>query len=85
VPASELSAFSAERLDAIPGLREIRRYGAASDCCGSRGGTVDPSETPDETTGTSICSTRRAVSREVGEKWLVMRWWEGTPSARARR
>ena len=43
------------------------------------------SETP-ETYGAEHLLTRRAVSREVGEKLVaLMRWWEDYTSARAPR
>ena len=50
--------------------------GAASDLLVRHGGTVILSETP-ETYGAEHLLTRRAVSREVGEKLVgLMRWWE---------
>ena len=50
--------------------------GAASDLLVAHGGTVILSETP-ETYGAEHLLTRRAVSREVGEKLVgLMRWWE---------
>src|ERR1700742_3160915 len=49
---------------------------AASDLLVRHGGTVILSETP-ETYGAEHLLTRRAVSREVGEKLVgLMRWWE---------
>src|SRR5260370_14553924 len=50
--------------------------GAASDLLVRPGGTVILSETA-ETYGAEHLLTRRAVSREVGEKLVArMRWWE---------
>ena len=49
------------------------------------GGTVILSETP-ETYGAEHLLTRRAVSREVGEKLVgLMHWWEDYTAARGRR
>jgi altronate hydrolase len=50
--------------------------GVASDLVVRNGGTVILAETT-ETYGAEHLFTRRAVSREVGEKLVdLMRWWE---------
>src|SRR5439155_935937 len=63
-------------LDGYSGVSANPALGAASDLLVRHGGTVILSETP-ETYGAEHLLTRRAVSREVGEKLVgLMRWWE---------
>src|SRR5208283_3697230 len=58
------------------GISANPALGAASDLLVRHGGTVILSETP-ETYGAEHLLTRRAVSREVGEKLVgLMKWWE---------
>ncbi|GAB4170101.1 MAG: altronate dehydratase family protein [Thalassobaculales bacterium] len=62
--------------DGFSGLTANPALGAASDLLVRHGGTVILSESP-ETYGAEHLLTRRAVSREVGEKLVaVMKWWE---------
>ena len=62
--------------DGYSGVSANPALGAASDLLVRNGGTVILSETP-ETYGAEHLLTRRAVSREVGEKLVeLMRWWE---------
>ncbi|PZW43139.1 altronate hydrolase [Humitalea rosea] len=62
--------------DGYSGITANPALGAASDLIVRHGGTVILSETP-ETYGAEHLLTRRAVSREVGEKLVgLMRWWE---------
>ena len=62
--------------DGYSGISANPALGAASDLLVRHGGTVILSETP-ETYGAEHLLTRRAVSREVGEKLVgLMRWWE---------
>ncbi len=62
--------------DGYSGISANPALGAASDLVVRHGGTVILSETP-ETYGAEHLLTRRAVSREVGEKLVaLMRWWE---------
>ena len=62
--------------DGYSGVSANPALGAASDILVRHGGTVILSETP-ETYGAEHLLTRRAVSREVGEKLVaLMRWWE---------
>ena len=62
--------------DGYSGVSANPALGAASDLLVRHGGTVILSETP-ETYGAEHLLTRRAVSREVGEKLVaLMRWWE---------
>jgi altronate hydrolase len=82
-----------QRTDGGAAMRRLRRLfrrlrqsgaGRASDLVVRHGGTVILSETP-ETYGAEHLLTRRAVSREVGEKLVaLMRWWEDY-TARERR
>ncbi|HLI10608.1 MAG TPA: altronate dehydratase family protein [Alphaproteobacteria bacterium] len=63
--------------DGYSGISANPALGAASDLLVKHGGTVILSETP-ETYGAEHLLTRRAVSREVGEKLVgLMKWWEG--------
>ena len=77
VPASELIvALQCGGSDGYSGVSANPALGAASDLLVRHGGTVMLSETP-ETYGAEHLLTRRAVSREVGEKLVaLMRWWE---------
>jgi altronate hydrolase len=62
--------------DGYSGITANPALGAASDLLVRHGGTVILSETP-ETYGAEHLLTRRAVSREVGEKLVaLMKWWE---------
>ncbi len=76
-PASELMvALQCGGSDGYSGVSANPALGAASDLVVQHGGTVILSETP-ETYGAEHLLTRRAVSREVGEKLVaLMRWWE---------
>jgi altronate hydrolase len=77
VPASELKvALQCGGSDGYSGITANPALGAASDLVVRHGGTVILSETP-ETYGAEHLLTRRATSREVGEKLVaLMRWWE---------
>ncbi len=71
--------------DGYSGVSANPALGAASDLVVRHGGAVILSETP-ETYGAEHLFTRRAVSREVGEKLVeLMRWWEEYTGARAPR
>jgi altronate hydrolase len=62
--------------DGYSGISANPALGAASDLVVRNGGTVILSETP-ETFGAEHLLTRRAVSREVGEKLVaLMDWWD---------
>ena len=77
VPASELTvALQCGGSDGYSGVSANPALGAASDLVVRHGGTVILAETP-ETYGAEHLLTRRAVSREVGEKLVgLMRWWD---------
>src|SRR5277367_1158866 len=77
VPVSELTvALQCGGSDGYSGVSANPALGVASDLVVRHGGTVILSETP-ETYGAEHLLTRRAVSREVGEKLVsLMRWWE---------
>ena len=77
VPVKELTvALQCGGSDGYSGVSANPALGAASDLIVQHGGTVILSETP-ETYGAEHLLTRRAVSREVGEKLVaLMRWWE---------
>jgi arabinonate dehydratase len=77
VAASELMvALQCGGSDGYSGISANPALGAASDLVVRHGGSVILSETP-ETYGAEHLLTRRAVSREVGEKLVsLMRWWE---------
>jgi altronate hydrolase len=77
VPASALTvALQCGGSDGYSGVSANPALGVASDLLVRHGGTVILSETP-ETYGAEHLLTRRAVSREVGEKLVgLMRWWE---------
>ena len=76
-PASELTvALQCGGSDGYSGVSANPALGIASDMLVAQGGTVILSETP-ETYGAEHLLTRRARSREVGEKLVgLMRWWE---------
>jgi altronate hydrolase len=77
VPASELMvALQCGGSDGYSGVSANPALGAASDLLVRHGGTVILSETP-ETYGAEHLFTRRAVSRDVGQKLVdLMTWWE---------
>ncbi len=77
VPASALTvALQCGGSDGYSGISANPALGVASDLLVRNGGSVILSETP-ETYGAEHLLTRRAVSREVGEKLVaLMRWWE---------
>jgi altronate hydrolase len=77
VPASELTvALQCGGSDGYSGVSANPALGAASDLLVRHGGTVILSETP-ETYGAEHLLTRRAISKDVGEKLVaLMRWWE---------
>jgi altronate hydrolase len=77
VPASELIlALQCGGSDGYSGITANPALGVASDLLVRHGGTVILSETP-ETYGAEHLLTRRAVSREVGEKLLALfEWWK---------
>jgi altronate hydrolase len=77
VPASELIvALQCGGSDGYSGVSANPALGAASDLVVRNGGSVILSETT-ETYGAEHLFTRRAVSREVGEKLVdLMKWWE---------
>jgi altronate hydrolase len=77
VPASELCvALQCGGSDGYSGITANPALGAASDLVVRHGGSVILSESP-ETYGAEHLLTRRAASREVGQKLVdVMRWWE---------
>ncbi len=77
VPASELCvALQCGGSDGYSGITANPALGVASDLLVRHGGTVILSESP-ETYGAEHLLTRRAVSREVGQKLVdVMHWWE---------
>ena len=77
VPASALCvALQCGGSDGYSGITANPALGAASDLVVRHGGTVILSESP-ETYGAEHLLTRRAVSREVGQKLVdVMHWWE---------
>ena len=76
-PASELTvALQCGGSDGYSGVSANPALGVASDLLVAQGGTVILSETP-ETYGAEHLLTRRARTREVGEKLVgLMRWWE---------
>jgi altronate hydrolase len=77
VPASEIMlALECGGSDSYSGITANPVLGAASDLIVAQGGTVILAETP-EIYGAEHLLTRRAVSREVGEKLVArIRWWE---------
>jgi altronate hydrolase len=77
VPADRIIlAMECGGSDAYSGITANPALGAAADILVSHGGTAVLAETP-EIYGAEHLLTRRAVSREVGEKLLaLLRWWE---------
>ena len=77
VPASELTlALECGGSDAYSGISANPSLGAAADLLVRHGGTACLAETP-EIYGAEHLLTRRAVSREVGEKLVArIKWWE---------
>jgi altronate hydrolase len=77
VPASELMlALQCGGSDGYSGITANPALGAAVDLLVKHGGTAILSETP-EIYGAEHLLTRRAATREVGEKLVDMiRWWE---------
>ena len=77
IAASELSvALQCGGSDAYSGITANPALGAAADLVVRHGGTAILAETP-EIYGAEHLLTRRAVSREVGEKLVAqIRWWE---------
>jgi len=77
IPASELIlALQCGGSDGYSGISANPALGAAVDLLVRHGGTAVLSETP-EIYGAEHLLTRRAVSREVGEKIVdCIRWWE---------
>src|SRR5580658_5147686 len=77
VPVSALTvALQCGGSDGYSGVSANPALGYASDLVVRNGGSVILSETP-ETYGAEHLLTRRAVSREVGEKLVgLMHWWE---------
>ncbi len=76
-PASELTiGLQCGGSDGYSGITANPALGFASDLLVAQGGTTILSETP-EIYGAEHLLTRRAVSREVGEKLVErIRWWE---------
>jgi altronate hydrolase len=76
-PASELIVgLQCGGSDGLSGVTANPALGAASDMLVRQRGTVILSETP-ETYGAEHLLTRRAISREVGEKLIsLMDWWD---------
>ena len=77
IPASELMlALQCGGSDGYSGITANAALGAATDRLVRHGGTAVLSETP-EIYGAEHLLTRRARTREVGEKLVeVIRWWE---------
>jgi altronate hydrolase len=77
VPASHLIVgLECGGSDALSGITANPSLGAAVDLVVGQGGTAVLGETP-EIYGAEHLLTRRAVSREVGEKLIAcIRWWE---------
>ena len=77
VPASHLTlALQCGGSDGYSGITANPALGAAADLLVRNGGTAILSETP-EIYGAEHLLTRRAVSREVGEKLIArIKWWE---------
>ncbi|RUT35174.1 altronate dehydratase [Arsenicitalea aurantiaca] len=77
IPASELTlALQCGGSDGYSGITANPALGVAADMLVAQGGTAILSETP-EIYGAEHLLTRRAVSREVGEKLIErIHWWE---------
>lgn len=84
IPASELMlALQCGGSDGYSGITANVALGVAADILVKNGGTAVLSETP-EIYGAEHLLTRRAVSREVGQKLVdIIHWWEDY-TARAR-
>ena len=84
IPASELTlALQCGGSDGYSGITANVALGLAADILVRHGGTAVLSETP-EIYGAEHLLTRRAATREVGEKLVeIIRWWEDY-TARAR-
>ena len=84
VPASELMlALQCGGSDGYSGITANVALGVAADILVKNGGTAVLSETP-EIYGAEHLLTRRAISRQVGEKLVgIIKWWEDY-TARAR-
>jgi altronate hydrolase len=78
IPASELLlALQCGGSDGYSGITANPALGAAVDLLVEQGGTAILSETP-EIYGAEHLLTRRAASREIGEKLIeIIKWWEG--------
>ncbi|MFN8759077.1 MAG: UxaA family hydrolase [Tagaea sp.] len=78
IAASELMlALQCGGSDGYSGITANPALGAAVDLLVEQGGTAILSETP-EIYGAEHLLTRRAASREVGEKLVeIIKWWEG--------
>jgi altronate hydrolase len=78
IPASELMlALQCGGSDGYSGITANPALGAAVDLLVEQGGTAILSETP-EIYGAEHLLTRRAASRDVGEKLIeIIKWWEG--------
>src|SRR3954466_6760148 len=81
VPASHLLlGLQCGGSDGYSGISANPALGAAVDLLVKHGGTAILSETP-EIYGAEHLLTRRAVSKEVGEKLIArIKWWEDYPS-----
>jgi altronate hydrolase len=77
IPASELTlALQCGGSDGYSGITANPALGAAVDLLVAHGGTAILSETP-EIYGAEHLLTRRAATREIGEKLIdIIRWWE---------
>jgi altronate hydrolase len=77
IPASELVlALQCGGSDGYSGITANPALGAAADILVRNGGTAILSETP-EIYGAEHLLTRRAATREIGEKLVdIIRWWE---------
>ncbi len=77
IPASELMlALQCGGSDGYSGITANPALGAAVDLLVDQGGTAILSETP-EIYGAEHLLTRRAESREIGEKLIgIIKWWE---------
>ncbi len=86
VPASHLIlGLQCGGSDGYSGISANPALGAAVDLLVRHGGTAILSETP-EVYGAEHLLTRRAVSREVGEKLIArIRWWEDYTRAQRQR
>jgi altronate hydrolase len=86
VPASELMlALQCGGSDGYSGITANPALGKAVDLLVEHGGTAILSETP-EIYGAEHLLTRRAATREVGEKLVgIIKWWEEYTRATAAR